>query len=433
MKRFYLPVVFVLIVTMAFVSCNRQESPFDAGSGIPYPTPSGDAVSAASAVTATLIAGQRMDAGTVTCSMDGNTLYIEYATSGGWMLSETHLAVAGSLQGIPVARSGNPIPGHFPFKAMHDPPVAVFGYTVDLDAQGLAEAEMLYVAAHAVVKMFSGGSVVNEQSAWSEGEPFPRPSNDDRIKRKGNWAMYFVIDVQLLQGLLFWNRLGSDEEVYNSEIGPDGVIVGDVEYLPCKHGLGFKPLPRTGDPNIPDNFIDFSGLNLGNQGCVEFWYLPDWIDGSVGHVVEIFRYGVENDPQNSNHLGTHFNEWQNLMGTSARNAGHWPSVGMNNRPSNTPGWSTTEPFHMAFTWDGTNPVINDRLKFFVNGQRVLGGYSHNGDPTLDDWLPNAVLRLGSRLTSGDWQRHHWEGHDAVFDNIKVWSFPKTDFSDRFEE
>ncbi len=44
-----------------------------------------------------------------------------------------------------------------------------------------------------------------------------------------------------------------------------------------------------------------------------------------------------------------------------------------------------------------------------------------------------MLRLASHTWSGDWDRHNWEGDHAVIDNIKVWCYPKTDFSDRFHE
>jgi hypothetical protein len=244
-----------------------------------------------------------------------------------------------------------------------------------------------------------------------------------------NFGFFFLHS----EGLLLWNKLGSREEVENSEVGPNGVIAGDIEYLPCKYGLGFKPLPRTGDHNIPDNFIDFEALNLGNQGCIEFWYLPDYINGSVGNVVELFRYGIAEDVQNWEFIGICFNDWQNKMCINSWDLNRTARVYMTQVPASIPGWSTTEPFHIALTWDGTAPVVNDKLKFYVNGQQVMASYGHNGDPTFDDWLPDAVLRLGSRLFSGDWDRHHWEGDDAVIDNVKVWNYPKTDFSDRFNE
>jgi hypothetical protein len=234
-------------------------------------------------------------------------------------------------------------------------------------------------------------------------------------------------------GLLLWNKLGSVDEVQNSEVGPNGIIVGGVQYVACRYGNGMKPMVRTGDHNIPDNFIDFEALDLGNQGCIEFWYLPDYINGSVGNLVEIFRYGIEEDVQNNEFLGICFNDWQNKLCINSWDLNRTARVGMTQVPGSIPDWSTTEPFHMALTWDGTETVVNDRLKFFVNGKQVMASYFQSGDPTFDDWLPDAVLRLGSRLLSGDWNRHHWEGHNAVIDNIKIWNYPKTDFSDRFTE
>jgi hypothetical protein len=55
-----------------------------------------------------------------------------------------------------------------------------------------------------------------------------------------------------------------------------------------------------------------------------------------------------------------------------------------------------------------------------------------GNPTFI-WPPEYFLRLGSRVHSGDWNRHNWEGVDGVVDNIKVWNYAKSDFSDRFQE
>ena len=88
---------------------------------------------------------------------------------------------------------------------------------------------------------------------------------------------------------ILWNKLGSDAEVTGSEIGPDGIIVGDISYLPGMFDDGFKPDPRTGNPNIPDNYISFENLNLGQEGTIEFWFQPDWVNG--GHIRHILAYG----------------------------------------------------------------------------------------------------------------------------------------------
>jgi hypothetical protein len=65
------------------------------------------------------------------------------------MISETHLHVATSLEGIP-QKNGNPPPGQFEFKMEHDPWVDDYTYMILLGDWTVGEA--LYIAAHAVVK-----------------------------------------------------------------------------------------------------------------------------------------------------------------------------------------------------------------------------------------------------------------------------------------
>jgi hypothetical protein len=225
------------------------------------------------------------------------------------------------------------------------------------------------------------------------------------------------------------NKLGSDFEVANSEVGPDGVIVGDVSYLPGQVGNGFIPDPRTGDHNIPDNYIRFDNLGMGQQGTIEFWYQPDWTSG--GHIRHILNYVAAGSfaPYN---LSFAYNDWQNLL---SFNAFDQPSGGFLQRslaPSSTPEWSTTEPFHVAVMWDGAAADPVDRLKVFLNGIE-RGTLSFRNPPSLTDWSADAQLLVSSRWGAGDWNRHNWEGSDGVMDNLKIWNYAKTDFSDRFDD
>ena len=95
-----------------------------------------------------LIAGKHVEVGTVTVWNDGENLYVKYNTTGGWVLTETHLAVATSLEGIPQTRSGNPIVGLFSYRTMH-PLVTEFTYVIALS--DLSVGTELYIAAHAEV------------------------------------------------------------------------------------------------------------------------------------------------------------------------------------------------------------------------------------------------------------------------------------------
>jgi hypothetical protein len=128
-----------------------------------------------------LLAGQTIDAGTVTLTSDGSMLQVTYTTTGGWVLAQTHLAVGSELDEIPQTRSGNPKVGHFPYKETHDPPVTTFTYLVDLSEWGLQPGDVLYVAAHAEV-LLPDEEGWQEETAWGEGEPFPGH----------NWAMYMT-------------------------------------------------------------------------------------------------------------------------------------------------------------------------------------------------------------------------------------------------
>jgi hypothetical protein len=87
-----------------------------------------------------LYAGQYMEAGTVTVCQNG---HVTFEANEGWLLSETHLEVASSLEQIP-QMNGNPIPGQFTYKGEFDP--AVSSYTYELDPF----ISTTYIAAHAV-------------------------------------------------------------------------------------------------------------------------------------------------------------------------------------------------------------------------------------------------------------------------------------------
>lgn len=128
--------------------------------------------------TETLFAGQTNYAGTVTIAVSDGSLCVTYATDGGWLLQETHLAIADSLAGIPQTKSGNPRPGQFPWSATHNPAVQEFTYCVNYP---YVVGQPLFVATHAVVGMAGGGGGATE-TGWAGDLDFPG----------ANWATYFT-------------------------------------------------------------------------------------------------------------------------------------------------------------------------------------------------------------------------------------------------
>lgn len=123
----------------------------------------------------TLIAGQHIDAGTVTVTNDANFIYVTYNTANGYVLSQTHLFV-GECALIPVNRPGNPIPGQFPYASAHS---NLTSYTYEIPITAIPVGGCGCIAAHAVVSLATGGGT---QTAWGNGTV---------INPDGQWGMKF--------------------------------------------------------------------------------------------------------------------------------------------------------------------------------------------------------------------------------------------------
>lgn len=152
---------------------------------LPMAAPAAAHTSAAPFI-ADLIAGQNIDVGEVEVWNDGVNLHVTYVTDG-WVLTETHLAVATSLDDIPQTGSGNPKVGKFPYSDPHGP-VPEWTYHIALDTidPDWEVGDTLYIAAHAVVECD------REETAWGYGEC----DWGGQFTDGGSWATYFKYTVQ---------------------------------------------------------------------------------------------------------------------------------------------------------------------------------------------------------------------------------------------
>ena len=184
--------------------------------------------------TVDLIAGQNYDVGDVIVWGDGQTLYVKYAISvEGCLLAETHLAIADSLDKIPQTKKGNPIPGQFPYKEVHNPPVTEYTYTVD--ATQWSPTAKLYIAAHAVVVCPEG-----EETAWA--------TTGDKEFEGANWATYFTYKPIKDAGSGLWLATDYDWTVNTFDPDPPGAPNLDLDdklILQRRGGYG------EGDYNLP--------------------------------------------------------------------------------------------------------------------------------------------------------------------------------------
>ena len=139
------------------------------------------AIAMAGSLTTDLLADQDMKVGEVSVSDDGANLTVRYViTNESWVINETHLAVAGSLDAIPQTKKANPIPGQFEYKnESQDLGITEYTYVIPLD--GLSGD--VCIAAHAAVAHLNEtGFVDQEETAWGNGTSFAGK----------NWAMYFT-------------------------------------------------------------------------------------------------------------------------------------------------------------------------------------------------------------------------------------------------
>jgi len=120
---------------------------------------SAPAVRANNAQTFLLIAGQHEVVGTVQVSTDQEHLYLTYliddATPLGWWISEVHVAVSTTLDGIP-QKNGNPIPGKFPYPRPFIQDPWVQSLTVKIDIEDAWRGNPVTIAAHGVVQKLAG-------------------------------------------------------------------------------------------------------------------------------------------------------------------------------------------------------------------------------------------------------------------------------------
>ena len=152
MKKLIYLIILTLILGLVLAGCsllsNVGQVPTNEQGGITYFTKGSETAPDIF----TLYAGQSIDVGTVSIWNDEENLYVTYSTTGGWEMTETHLAVATSLTDIPQAK-GNPIPGKFPYKHEDLGYITSDSYIIllsEIDG-GVGADDTLYIAAHAKV------------------------------------------------------------------------------------------------------------------------------------------------------------------------------------------------------------------------------------------------------------------------------------------
>lgn len=235
-------------------------------------------------------------------------------------------------------------------------------------------------------------------------------------------------------GLLLWNRLGSEDQIANSEVGPDATLANGT-FVPGPFGNAVE----LSVPNQPAVTLPVE-LMRQESGCIEFWAKVNVTPSSLvwGSSVILAAYLEPSANGFSTYPFIHFNG-----NDGAANGGLCARLGgigsAGTAPYSTSGWTYSsalkgadpaEWHHYAMVWS-TQEIASlgtptRRLAIFVDG--VLNTGSWGGPvipPYVADYAEGGLLGL-LYMSSGT------TGHIAI-DNVKIWNYAKTDFSDRFTE
>ncbi len=231
------------------------------------------------------------------------------------------------------------------------------------------------------------------------------------------------------RGLVLWNRLGSEGEVQNSRFGPGGRLNGG-RFVQGRFGQGIElSMNEQYGVTFP------AEVAAGADGCVELWAkLVDFPNALVWGARPALISG--DDGQGSQHfimLNLNGNDGQGhgglcavvpgLSATGTGEYGQWTyarALGSD---------AVGDWHHYAIVWasEGIPGVDNGerRIVAYVDG-KLNSAVWHGVTGSTRQTVP-ANGRFGLLYHQGQ------QGGRVIYDNLKVWKYAKTDFSDRNDE
>ena len=224
-----------------------------------------------------LMAGQHIDAGSVSASIDGANLVLTYETVDGWELTEAQAWVGEKLVDMPQTRKGNPKIGNFPHNAGDITGTTTYSFTVPLTALGGESyicGRNFLIAAHASMRKMNESGGYQYETGWGDGQS---------MTERGNWVAYFSIsftcnddppppgDKRCETAFAFGSQTFIDLGLTNSRWG--------WQLGPLSPGTYQIPIYAAAGNNDISNGMHVGNLNVdyGSDGTVEVSY--DFFDG----------------------------------------------------------------------------------------------------------------------------------------------------------
>jgi hypothetical protein len=234
------------------------------------------------------------------------------------------------------------------------------------------------------------------------------------------------------EGLVLWNKLGSAEEVETSEYGPNLIENGsDMSYVPAKFGNGLNANPggRTSEVYAPSWQAIFNNKYAFTFECwikLNNWYI---IDSKTSDSKLHVMVQTSNDDTSEGGYGIFdlsFRSWGICVFYSDGTIGYGGS-GIAAEAYSTSGINRSlgSLVHIAASYEFSGGL--GKMKFYMDGELITDG--------------TPVEHIDGINYEKDWKFHIGDTRDNysdyyfnnVIDNVKIWNYAKTDFSDRNTE
>ena len=230
-----------------------------------------------------LLADQDVDVGTVSASLDGDTMDVTYDTSGAeWYIADTHLHVTDDDFDEVTNRNGNPRPGQFDYSGKpYDEYDETVTYSPDVGDLDLEDGDDVLVAAQAEVFKYLHDDEIREETTWGDGE---------RFTDRGNWATYSEFDVEEAIQLVFdLPPFGQDQfDLLTSiDLTKGDPETGERESI---FGIILEAEDEDGEP-LDDEAVTFDVTATNHLGTDPFDAAPN--DSLVGSTTVEFEDGEE--------------------------------------------------------------------------------------------------------------------------------------------
>ncbi|MCK5644941.1 MAG: hypothetical protein KAJ19_29345, partial [Gammaproteobacteria bacterium] len=231
-------------------------------------------------------------------------------------------------------------------------------------------------------------------------------------------STFTVYRIGNAQGVVLWNKLDDVTAVQNSEIGIDGIETGTIQYNAGKFGDGSYT-------NSTDNRINFqnftsSSVNDWQEFTMEFWFKTDYdVEDGValdGNVYTLYNWRINDENRNLSQITNDYRGWQYFIEVSNT---------VYRYTNTTISFTSEEAHHFAVVVNNSGiDGGDDKVRMYLDND-----LTYNLTTTHPSLSGTQDLLLLVHLTAGGYTTPF----NGLMDNIKIYNYAKTDFSDRFYE